>query len=167
MDRNVLRPFGMRHSGYVWSAALRRNLARRHDEQGAPMPLAPSTAIDVARYGSAGSLMTTAPDFARFLIEVMKPRPADAWRLRASSVREMLAPVIDVPSPVRISWALGWQVWHLEGGDVIAHGGDDTGWHAQSAFSPERRSGFVILTNGEQGADLIGKALLAPLFSWL
>lgn len=167
MEANVLRPFGMRHSGYVWTPALMRRVARRHDASGAPMPVASSTAIDVARYGSAGSLMTTAPDFARFLIEVMDPRPADRWRLRASSLRQMLEPVIAIPAPIKASWALGWQVWHLEKGDIVVHGGDDTGWHSQSGFSPQRRTGFVVLTNGENGLDLIGQDLLVPLVDWL
>ena len=45
----------------------------------------------------------------------------------------------------------------------MAHGGDFDGWHSQSAFSPERKTGFVILTNGEGGAALIWTDLLQPL----
>ena len=54
--------------------------ARPHDKEGKPLPQGkPGTALDVARYGSAGSLMTTATDYAKFLIEVMQLKPEDAY----------------------------------------------------------------------------------------
>ena len=43
------------------------------------------------------------------------------------------------------------------------HGGDIDGWHSQSAFSPERKTGFVILTNGENGYSMIWNELLETL----
>jgi hypothetical protein len=108
--------------------------------------------------------MTTASDYARFLIEVMQPKPADAYRLNAASLAEMLKPQIAAgESPIKASWALGWQIWHLEPGTVVAHGGDFDGRHSQSAFSPQRKNGFVILTNGEGGLPLIWTDLLEPL----
>jgi hypothetical protein len=58
---------------------------------------------------------------------------------------------------------LGWQIWHLEQGDLVLHGGDDEGWHSESAFSPERKTGFVILTNGDNGYRMIFDDLLKPL----
>jgi CubicO group peptidase (beta-lactamase class C family) len=163
MEANVLRPFGMNSSGYVWTAAIVDQVASPHDENGQPLPLKPSTAVDVARYGSAGSLMTTATDYAKFLIEVMQPKPPDEYRLEASTLREMLTPQIEFPAPVKAEWALGWQIWHLDPGDLVLHGGDDEGWHCESAFSPERKSGFVILTNGDNGYRMIFDDLLKPL----
>jgi CubicO group peptidase (beta-lactamase class C family) len=163
MTANLLRPFGMTRSGYEWTPAMARNLARAHDKSGEPLPQQRATPLEVARYGSAGSLMTTARDYARFLIEVMQPKKADNYRLRETARQEMLKPQIDVPAPVKASWALGWQVWHLDGGDVVLHGGDIDGWHSQSAFSPQRKTGFVILTNGEGGNPLIWNELLVPL----
>jgi len=164
MDKTLLKPFAMKRSGYVSTPAMEKNVARRHDLAGSPLPQNPSTAVDVARYGSAGSLMTTAGDYARFLIEVMQPKPPDAYRLKESTRAQMLKPEVEVPdSPIKTSWALGWQVWQLERDEVIAHGGDDDGWHSQSVLSPERKTGFVILTNGEGGSKLIWDDLLKPL----
>ena len=107
--------------------------------------------------------MTTATDYAKFLIEVMQPKPADDYRLNESSRREMLKPHIEIPAPFKASWALGWQIWHLDKGDVVAHGGDIDGWHSQSAFSPERKTGFVILTNGDNGYSMIWNKLLEEI----
>jgi hypothetical protein len=144
---------------------MEKDIALRHDKEGKPMPRIQSSAVDVARYGSAGSLMTTAVDYSKFLIEVMQPKPADEYRLNAATRSEMLKPQIAVPFPIKADWALGWQVWHLDQGDLIAHGGDDEGWHSQSAFSPDRKTGFVILTNGEGGQSLVWDQLLKPLVS--
>jgi CubicO group peptidase (beta-lactamase class C family) len=163
MEANLLRPFAMTHSGYVLTPAMQQEVARPHDRNGEPMPQKPATSVEVARYGSAGSLMTTASDYAQFLIEVMQPKPADDFRLGEATRREMLTPQVDAPSPIKTSWALGWQIWHLDDGDVVAHGGDIDGWHSQSVFSPERKTGFVILTNGEGGYPLIWNELLKPL----
>ena len=164
MEANLLRPLNMSSSGYAWTAAMRQALATPHDSKGQALPNAPPSAPAIARYGSAGALMTTATDYARFLVEVMQPRPADDYRLNGTTRNEMLAPQIEVPaSPIRMSWALGWQIWRLDGDTIVAHGGDFDGWHSQSAFSPERRTGFVILTNGEGGTALIWTDLLGPL----
>jgi CubicO group peptidase (beta-lactamase class C family) len=164
MEANLLRPFAMTHSGYGSTPAMERQMATRHDKDGQPMASPIATAVDVARYGAAGSLMTTAADYANFLIEVMQPKPADDYRLNAMTLATMLTPQIRVdPFPVKASWALGWQIWHLDDGDVIAHGGDLDGWHSESMFSVSRKTGFVILTNGEGGQPLIWNELLKPL----
>ena len=164
MEASLLRPFGMTSSGYAFTPAMQRTLATPHDAAGKPLANAPPSATAIARYGSAGALMTTATDYARFLIEVMQPKPADDYRLNQASRNEMLKPQIEAgASPVKASWALGWQIWHLDPGTVVAHGGDFDGWHSQSAFSPEHKTGFVILTNGEGGGALIWADLLTPL----
>jgi hypothetical protein len=120
--------------------------------------------VDVTRYGAAGSLLTTARDFAKFLLEIIEPKPPDTFRLTARSRDEMLRPQVRVAdTPIKMSWALGWQIWHLDQGDVVAHGGDITGFHSQAAFSLPRRRGFVLLTNGENGSELISKHLLKEL----
>ena len=164
MTANLLRPFEMNSSGYVLTPEMMKNVAQPHDKDGKLISQKPATSVSVARYGSAGSLMTTAVDFAKFIIEVMHPKPTDAYRLNVASHREMLRPQIDVvPFPVKASWALGWQIWHLEQGDMIAHGGDIDGWHSESAFSADRKTGFVILTNSENGYPMIWNELLKPL----
>ena len=166
MTRNLLQPFGMASSGYEWTEEMGKNLARAHDAQGRPMALDKATALEVGRYGSAGSLMSTATDYAKFLVEVMDPKPADAFRLNEASRKEMLTPQIELPeAPVKISWALGWQIWHLEKGDVVAHGGDIEGYHSMSAFSPTKKAGFVMMTNGEGGYEMLSKRLFVDLMN--
>jgi CubicO group peptidase (beta-lactamase class C family) len=164
MGKHILSPFGMASSGYVWKEAFARRMARPHDKEGKPQEFHKSTAAQVARYGSAGALLSTPTDYAKFLIEVINPRPADTYRLNSASLREMIRPQIEVPVPTeygfRAAWALGWQVLYLKNGEeVLGHGGDNDGFHCLSQVSMTKKSGFVVMTNGENGIEMIGKRL--------
>jgi CubicO group peptidase (beta-lactamase class C family) len=108
-----------------------------------------ATDFDAARYGSAGGLHTTPTEYAKFLIEIMNPRPGDAYRLSTASLREMVRPQVKVTES--ISWGLGWTVEHTKAGDFIAHSGDNPGYKAMVAASIQRKAGFVIMTNGDRG----------------
>lgn len=55
------------------------------------------------------------------------------------------------------SWALGWQILHQKKGDLLSHGGDNPGFKAFVLASADRKAGYVILTNGDRGMDVIGK----------
>jgi CubicO group peptidase (beta-lactamase class C family) len=158
----VLAPLGMSSSGYVWSDGLAAHAARPHDAEGAPKTKRHPTATDAARYAAAGGLHCTVADYAKFLIAVTAPGPADACRLEQDTVAEMVRPVIPVSEePLRSSWALGWQVLHTDAGDIVAHGGDNAGFHSYAAACQRRRSGFVIMTNGDGGTRMWPK-LLTP-----
>lgn len=162
MKANIFVPFGMASSGYVWNAAFGTLMARPHDQKGNAFDNKKSTAADAARYGSSGALLTTPTDYAKFVIEVIDPKQSDAFRLNKSSLKEMLRPQVRVTDvgEYSISWALGWRVAHTTNGDVINHGGDNKGFHSWADASVERKSGFVIMTNGENGRELLKK--LAP-----
>jgi CubicO group peptidase (beta-lactamase class C family) len=166
MAANLLNPFGMTSSGYVCTEAIGKKMAHPHDKNGLALPVRKSSAVDVARYGSAGALLTTATDYAKFLIEVIHPKPVDNYRLNAASRMEMLRPQVEVSPPgerIRRSWALGWQVLHRESGDVYCHGGDNEGFHSMCATSLARKSGFVVMNNGENGYEMIQNRLLKDL----
>lgn len=164
MKKNILHPFDMASSGYLWTPRLEKVMARPHDENGNPLPYRKPTAADVARYGAMGGLLTTPSDFAKFLIEIIAPKPPDKFRLGAASRQEMLRPQVKVPlGKMASSWALGWQVLHTDHGDFIAHGGDGRGFHSMSVASPGRQTGFVVMTNGENGWQIIQKHLMTEI----
>lgn len=149
MQGNVLRPFRMRSSGFMWTREMEANIARGHDPKGRPLvesrkPTGPA----VARYGMAGGLCTTPTDYARFLMQVISPQPADAFRLTHASLVEMLRPHV-THAPQR-SWALGWEISHTETGDFIRHGGLNPGYSCFVAGSVARQTGCVIMTNSEE-----------------
>jgi hypothetical protein len=96
------------------------------------------------------------------VIEVINPKPADAFRLTADSLQMMTRPAVAVPDeaapvptdPRRTSWALGWQVFRTRDGNVIAHGGDVDGAHSFAVASVSHRSAYVVMTNGDSGWKL-------------
>ena len=148
MKANLLVPFGMATSGYLY----RDGMARPHDEKGRLIADRKSTPIETARYGSAGNLHSTANDYAKFLIEIIDPKPPDAFRLSAASLHEMLRPQVKVTGSV--SWGLGWAIEQHPGmGDIISHSGDNPGFKTMTAASLHRRSAFIIVTNGDRGFD--------------
>jgi CubicO group peptidase (beta-lactamase class C family) len=169
MKANLLEPFGMDLSTYVGEEDLSRRLARPHDDQGMPLTPRKYTAPDAARYGSMGGLLTTATEYAKFLIEIVDPKPDDPFRLTSASLEEMLRPQVKVEDGpgYGISWALGWKIAETEEfGKLVSHGGDQTGFHSLAEFSPKGKSGYVVLTNGDNGWKLIQE--LAPrLAKWV
>jgi CubicO group peptidase (beta-lactamase class C family) len=166
MKSNVLQPLRMGSSGYLWHGELAKRMARPHDDHGRPLPVRKYTSADAARYGSMGGLLTTAADYARFLIAVMSPMPADAFRLNEASTGEMLTPQVRVENGhgYSISWALGWKVAiTADFGVLVSHGGDQSGFHSLAEMSIKRKSAYVILTNGENGWKLIQE--IAPVLA--
>jgi CubicO group peptidase (beta-lactamase class C family) len=164
MKANVLVPFSMASSGYLY----REGMARPHTEKGEMIADRISTAVEAARFGSAGELHSTVNDYAKFLIEIIAPKPADAYRLNAGSLQEMLRPQIKVFEP--ISWGLGWAIEQHPGmGDIINHSGDNPGFKTMTAASVRRRSAFIIITNGDRGFDDVIRPVLrsAPMREFL
>lgn len=149
LKAQVLEPFGMSSSGYVWSDLFERHAARPHDRDGKPLEQRRATAVDAARYAAAGGLHTTATDYARFLQAVIVAGPSDGFRLTPGTRAEMLRPQVRVDDANW--WALGWEVQHAPGGDLIQHQGGQAGVQAFTAASVERRSGYVVLTNSDNG----------------
>jgi CubicO group peptidase (beta-lactamase class C family) len=165
MRTHVLAPFGMTSSGYVWNDMFEARMAHPHDRDGKPTANKKSTPEDVARYGSAGALLTTPSDYAKFLIEVVDPKPPDAFRLKRETIAEMLRPQIEVDGPDPSWWALGWGIHQSTFGKVIAHGGDNEGFHSFAVASPGRQSGFVVMTNGENGGRFLTSLITGPLLN--
>jgi CubicO group peptidase (beta-lactamase class C family) len=155
MKANVLAPLEMRTSGYLWNDAFERHAARRHDGDGKPMKWSRPTAPAVARYAAAGELRTTPADYAKFMISLLEPREGDPFRLSRRTVGEMLQAQVKVDDSV--SWSLGWAIQHTPRGDFIFHGGGIDGAHCKAVASVAHKTGYVVMTNGQNGYRLIEK----------
>ena len=163
MRTNLFRPFGMTSSGYVWTDTFGGRMAEPHDERGRPIVNNKSTAADVARYGSAGALVTTPSDYAKFMIEVIAPKSRDAFRLGRDRTLEMLRPHVNLNDELSSSWALGWRIIPSGGRDFFMHAGANKGFHCVALASLEGRSGYVAMTNGENGNAVLNNLLFSPL----
>jgi CubicO group peptidase (beta-lactamase class C family) len=171
MRRSFLQPLGMSASGYVWRDSFEPHAARPHDGKGQPLPKKKANAADVARYGAAGELRTTAAEYAKFLLAVLNG-PAGDNLLGATLRQEMVRPQVKLGNEKidgADSWALGWAVQERPTGNVILHSGGQSGFRALTMGSVERRSGFVLFTNSDSGGnvcfDPVIGTLLAPLLT--
>lgn len=159
MVRHVLVPHEMKSSGYVWNDALARNVASPHNVEGKPMPKRHPTATDMARYASAGGLTTTARDLSKFLVGLFTPNENDPYRLNAKSLKEMFRSQVRLPEDQKIdganAWALGWAVQERDTGNVHLHSGGQSGFKSLMMVSLQRKSGFVMLTNSDNGGYVL------------
>jgi CubicO group peptidase (beta-lactamase class C family) len=115
-----------------------------YDEIVAAYGKAKAVAIPIAMSPNmAGSLQTTAPDYARFLARVLADTAA-----RPDDFR----PRIDV-SP-HIAWTLGLGVDRSAGATAYFHWGDGPGFKNFAWVQPSRKTALVLLTNGDRGAAL-------------
>ena len=170
LDLSAVMPrshsFAMTSSGYVWNDIFAHKMARPHDKDGRPMENKRSTPADVARYASAGALLTTPTDYARFLLEIIAPTGPDQFRLKPSTVAEMVRPQVELHDKSNTAWGLGFAIYRTKNGELIGHGGDNHGFHCLSLMAPARRAGIVVMTNSEGGALLLNRLVtdnvLAP-----
>jgi len=165
MESRLVVPFGMRSSGYVPKKWFDSHRALPHDVKGNPLPHRPNRSIDRARYGAAGGLLTTPRDYAKFMMEVIDPKPQDAFHLGASSLKEMMTGQVEVlrAGDDIVSWGLGWRIARTPRAVYFGHGGENPGFQCISEACAADRSGFVLMTNGENGSKLLEK--LAPEIS--
>jgi hypothetical protein len=134
----------MTASSFRWSRTA--ETARPHDAGGGPIP-----DFAFAEQAAAG-LVTTAPDLARFLAAALAGphgEPPGRGVLSPAGVRLALtaAPATEG------RWGLGYGLGLTPGGDLLAyHEGANRGWRAGLALLPDRRSGIVVLANGDAGS---------------
>ena len=167
MHDDVLKPLGMTASrvSYDDGTDYARRVARGHDKDGKRHPDNPVTperrAKDIALYGAAASLRTTPSDYATFLREFLDPKPSDNSRLTTASRAEMLRPQIKKSEN---TWGgLSWHLEQFEGIPMLfSHAGSADGWYCLAAGCTERRSGLMVMLNGDNYVPFLMKMLANP-----
>jgi CubicO group peptidase (beta-lactamase class C family) len=130
----------------VWFFISALALLSLTDAVTGPIPRSPA--------GSAkafASLRTTAPDLARFLVELTSPQHLDP-----ALMAQMTSP--QVQSGENESWGLGIGIQHGSPGNALFHSGNNPDFHAWMVIEQGQRNGVVILTNGEHGVPLVNEA---------
>ena len=114
----IFEPLGMTRTSYVWQKAFEDNVARPHDQFGRTQRLL-QLALRRSKPDAAGSMVTTAGDYARFLAAIL-----NATGKRKATMDEMLRPQIaisyeqmfgpgawqetDKYQDIGLAWGLGW-----------------------------------------------------------
>jgi len=146
----VLGPLGMTRSSYLPQPEFEPNRAIGHRRGGlaiTPPGQPPPNALPVMRTpNAAGSLRTTANDYAKFMAVVVG---AAEGPLRRDLREEMFNRQIAVRGA--LGWGLGWGLEAREGDTLIWHWGDNPGFKNFGIADPAAREGIVVFTNGDGG----------------
>jgi CubicO group peptidase (beta-lactamase class C family) len=161
MRESVLAPIGMTHSVYEQplSAARDKNAARAHDRTGA----ASDAKWHVYPELAAAGLWTTAPDLARFGIELQKSLQGKSNRVLS---REM---ALEMATPVGVGpFAIGMQVAKAGEGWYLQHSGSNWGFQCLLMVHKLKGYGFAAMSNGDAGGRLLAELQqrVAAAYKW-
>lgn len=160
--REVFEPLGMTSSHYRWVSAYDSLAAIPHDELGDPgnrrMPESGN---------AAGSLHTTAADYARFVAAVMRgeglaPETHAAMLSRGADLTSA-GWGDDAEAKAHLFWGLGWGLSEGRRGESFWHWGDQGTARCFVVAYPETGDGLVYFTNSENGLA-IGPEILDLAF---
>jgi CubicO group peptidase (beta-lactamase class C family) len=147
MRDTVLTPLGMAHSAYEQplSPERDRQAARGHDRSGAARDVKWHVYPELA----AAGLWTTAPDLARFGIELQKSLQGKSNRvLTRAMTMEMATPVGVGP------FAIGMDIRREGEGWYLSHGGSNWGFQCLLIVHKLKGYGFAVMTNSDAGGRL-------------
>lgn len=146
----LIEPIGLKNTRYVWDDRLMVSAACGHDREGNVKP--DRTYYD--RANAAYSLYTTAEDYARFIVEILKEDRRTEHSISDDMVTEMLS-AFSHREDQEADWGLGWGMRTLSGQKQVYHSGSNrTGFRCYSEFFPGSGDGIVIMTNAMGGKEL-------------
>lgn len=148
----VLKPLGMTDSSFAQPlpAALQGRAALPHDRRGQPYAGGAYTYPELA----AAGLWTTPTDLAKFALEVQRALNGHGKGvLSQASARTMLA-VPGKNAGTEKGYALGVQVEGAGAAASFQHGGSNMGYQNTLFAYTGHGDGAVVLTNGDNGAEL-------------
>ena len=113
--------------------------------------------------GPAGSINSSANDMAKWIRFVMNGGTIDGKRLVSEKgYDEWTKPQMKVTPNGKVNYGLGWFLEDRNGTKIVQHGGNIDGFNAMVAMIPEKKIGFVMLTN-VSGSSL-GDELMPIIF---
>jgi CubicO group peptidase (beta-lactamase class C family) len=160
VTREVFKPLGMTRSAYYFREDFVGNSVYGHSPKG---PAKHISFMSEQQQSAAASLLTTASDYAQFMLAVLKPS-AESREM----VEDMLTPQVQVhdflgDEPVNnMYWGLGWGLELGSEGKAVWHWGDLGMFKNYAICFPSRGYGLVYFTNGDSGLA-IGRKLTSVL----
>ena len=98
---------------------------------------------------AAGSLKTTATDYARFIIHIMDNARRKKFEITEATRREMLTSQTRINDA--LAWGLGWGLEQAEGRQYFWHWGEHFAFRTLVFGDAKNRSGVVVLSNSGTG----------------
>jgi len=161
-QREVFEPLGMSSTHYRWVPAYDSLAAIPHDELGDP-----ARRRTPESGNAAGSLHTTASDYARFVAAVLHgeglaPETRTAMLSRGADLTGA-GWGDDADAKAHLFWGLGWGLADGRRGESFWHWGDQGTARCFVVAYPDTGDGLVYFTNSENGLA-IGPEILALAF---
>jgi CubicO group peptidase (beta-lactamase class C family) len=114
---------------------------------------------DINEVAPAGSINSSANDMAKWLQFVLAGGQAGGKRLVSEAgYQEWLKPQMKISPNGKVNYGLGWFLQEWNGMKVVQHGGNIDGFNSLVAMIPEKKLGFVMLTN-VSGSSLGGELM--------
>lgn len=156
-EAEVFRPLGMKNSSFVWRDSFAATASTGHDGKGQPTKVGKFT----EGYG-AYSLLSTAPDYSRFLQAIMtgrglKPATARLLTTPANPANRCGHPAS--PADPAIAWACGLGLATTSQGLAQWHWGDNGDFKGFFMTLPGQQKSVVFLTNSSNGARIADEVL--------
>jgi len=175
----IFAPLGMTRTSYIWREEFTNNYAWPHDEFERPRR---KDLRDKAE--AAGSMQTTAEDYARLLKDIL-----EAKNLSRALIDEMLTSQVAVTSErmfgpgiwresndnqdIHLSWSLGWGRFDSGYGRAFFHTGNEPGFQNYTVTYADAGVGIVLLSNSDNFESVAREILSAFIgpdkspFDWL
>ena len=176
VKRTVFDPLDMKSSSMVWRNDYESLKTFTHDWVGSVTGRGKPE-----KANAAASLHTTANDYAKFVVAMLK-----GSGLKSATARLMLTPQnsvtlagafnLNTPEPElsnNVAWGLGWGLEKTAGGNAFWHWGDNGDTKAFVIASPQRKTGLVMFANSANGLSIVDELIASalgkdhPALAWL
>lgn len=151
IEKTVFKPLKMNRSNFEWQKDFYKTKVFNHDGLGKPRGQNPVKGVN-----AAASLHTTAEDYAKFVVAMLKGKG-----LKKKTIKMMLSPEVYVnkeKSP-QVAWGLGWGLEVAKDGNSFFHWGDNGFSKAFIVASPKSKDGVLFFTNGANGLSFLQDVL--------
>jgi hypothetical protein len=146
--KRIFQPLGMKRSVTTVPEMQRSN------DYSFGYDYAPATKVtrrlptrDFPALAPAGAINSSANDMAQWVRLMLGGGMFDGKRLVSEAgMAEIMKPQIEIAGK-SFGYGLGWFLREWKGNKVVEHGGNIDGFNALVAMLPEKRLGFVLLTN--------------------
>ncbi|WP_133477599.1 serine hydrolase [Cognatilysobacter segetis] len=159
--REVFEPLGMTRCRVGdWNADAVGNVAQPHMRQGdRNVPVrADGAQVRTSTMEAAGGIRCSLDDMLTWVRAWLSPEGASAGWLSTAQRNAVWAPQMPMPLSARMrdwdgshvsAYGYGWRLSDVDGVFKVAHTGTLMGMYSAVTMLPDRKVGFVILTNGE------------------
>jgi len=147
----VFDPLGMARSSYLWEGRFDGDFAVDLDSE-----LGQLIRMTRTNANSAGSLLTNASDYAKFMLAALggrglKPETAAAWRtprrrVPGKALHDRSKPETSLNDDIQLSWTPGWGWFKSPAGKALFHVGAEEGCENYVVLFPEKKTGIVVFS---------------------